>query len=218
MTIRANGEDIEESKLRANFHLTASDDEVAFFLPTNEVERRVCLEESLPRRFMIFLEVTDPLAHSVLGTVFREDNQTVIEKVLGDVGITYVTFKQQQPTFTSSRQTPKPTTPAVMRITQTPVTPERGSTIAAGMSRCPSLISGDQDASYAETRKDVVRAAERRAAQDTVRISPEVIQHGFGSNQWDRANRIGAAGELYVGSYSFLLWIIADRHQGVYIS
>ena len=92
LEVRLNGRIIKGDEHKANFHLEKLDDGLKFYLPEDEVERKVCFERSLPRRFMAYLKITDPSAQSVLGTIFREDDRTVIERILDDVGIACVTL------------------------------------------------------------------------------------------------------------------------------
>ena len=87
MRIRLNGKTTEGNKDRANFHLSVSEDTLSFYLPKDEMDRAMCFERHLPRRFKEYLKITDPSAESVLGSVFRHDKPTFVTRILEDAGI-----------------------------------------------------------------------------------------------------------------------------------
>ena len=89
-----NGSIIQGVKDRANFHLQESDLGLSFYLPKDEVDREVCFERFLPRRFMEYLKITNPSAESIFGTIFRTQKRTVIERILDDAGIAHVTVSK----------------------------------------------------------------------------------------------------------------------------
>ena len=248
-TMQLNGQTIEADREKAYFHLEDLETSLDLFLPKDEGERKVCFERSLPQGFMKFLGITDPSALSVLGTIFRESDITVVQKILDEVGIADVTTadchnpgneshnqrqqdkvegkrrghhdaderkdhsllegaqnynrlpEQRRLDSTGISHTSNPATPSKrMRVDLDPPTPEK-----------------DQKASYAEIIRNAVMAAKNKAAQnppssggssDVLRhhlseVARDVRQCAFGSPpDPNRSNRIGAAGELYVRSYS----------------
>ena len=94
MRMRFSGRNIEGVKDTANFHLQESETELCFYLPKDEVDREVCFERPLPRRVMEYLKATNPSAESVFGTVFRNQNRTVVERILDEVGIAQVVVNE----------------------------------------------------------------------------------------------------------------------------
>lgn len=86
------GRVIESASSRADFHFEEIEHALQLYLPKDEVERDVCFESDLPRRLCTFLEITDPSASAVIGSVFRKDNPIVIDRILEKAGVSQVDF------------------------------------------------------------------------------------------------------------------------------
>ena len=90
LQITQSGRTFESTSSRANFHIEEDRGMLRLYLPKDEIEFDICLESDLPRRLCAFLNITDPGATSVVGSVFRKDNLAVIDKVLEKAGVSQV--------------------------------------------------------------------------------------------------------------------------------
>jgi hypothetical protein len=92
MRIIQNGRSIEGLRSQANFHLEEQEGSLKVYLPKDETDRDVCFERQFPRRLCKFLGIPDLAAESVIGSVLRKDKQSVIHRILDDVGVAKIDY------------------------------------------------------------------------------------------------------------------------------
>ena len=96
VSIRMHNQTIEGAISLASFHLEELEGRLRLYLPRTKVRKAVCLERHLPRRLLAFLNITDPAAESVIGSIFRQTSSAVIDEILDDAGVASMAFKPNE--------------------------------------------------------------------------------------------------------------------------